>query len=202
MCNSPPLPSGWWWEQHIATWHRRRDRKGRHWQHRWDCDFPAHQRMGQLDGNMSASPRQGGRGKKHRTYLLERLLFIIPKAHWRFVLITQLIQSRALMLTDNTEIVTRQDYWKTWNGRFVKLTHWVVMVMEVVILPLLVQFSHVNQTVLHLLQTPDLFPSTPPSNLNRWFAEHSIPLHTHTHTQMHLDNACACAKNRRREICA
>ena len=58
--------------------------------------------------------------------------------------------------------------------------------MEAIVLPLLVKFSHVHQTVVHLLQTPDLFPSTPSSDLNRWFTEHCIPLHTHT--QMHLDS--------------
>lgn len=56
------------------------------------------------------------------------------------------------------------------------------MVLDVVVLPLLVQLSHIDQTVLHLLQTPDLLPSTPTSNLNCWFTEHCIPLHTHTHT--------------------
>lgn len=54
--------------------------------------------------------------------------------------------------------------------------------MDMVVLPFLVQLSHVNQAILHLLQAPDLLPSTATSNLNRWFTEHSIPLHTQTHT--------------------
>lgn len=58
--------------------------------------------------------------------------------------------------------------------------------MNVVVLPLLVQLSHVNQAVLHLLQTPNLLPSTPTSNLNCWFTEHCIPLHTHKHTHTHV----------------
>lgn len=62
------------------------------------------------------------------------------------------------------------------------------MVMDVVVLPLLVQLSHVNQTVLHLLKTPDLLPSTPTSNLNCWFTEHCISLYTHTRTRIYLDN--------------
>lgn len=45
-----------------------------------------------------------------------------------------------------------------------------------IVLPLLVKFSHVHQTVLHLLQAPDLFASAPPSNLNGRFAEHRVPL--------------------------
>lgn len=55
-------------------------------------------------------------------------------------------------------------------------TYRVVLVMDMVFLPLLVQLSHVHQTILHLLQTPDLLPSTPTPNLNCWFTEYCIPL--------------------------
>lgn len=56
--------------------------------------------------------------------------------------------------------------------------------MEVILLPLLVKFSHVHQTVLHLFQTPDLFPTTPSAHLNRWFTKDCISLHTDTHTYL------------------
>lgn len=48
--------------------------------------------------------------------------------------------------------------------------------MDMVVLPLLVQLPHVHQTILHLLQTPDLLPTTPTSHLNCWFTEHCVPL--------------------------
>lgn len=54
--------------------------------------------------------------------------------------------------------------------------------MGVVVLPFLVELPHVNQPILHLLQTPDLLPSTPTANLDGWFTEHCVPLPTHTET--------------------
>lgn len=67
------------------------------------------------------------------------------------------------------------------RGRPVKKnTHLVVLVMEEIVLPLLIKLSHVDQTILHLLQTPDLFPSASPPDLDGGFTEHRIPLHTHT----------------------
>lgn len=59
-------------------------------------------------------------------------------------------------------------------------TDWVIIVVLVIVLPFLVQLPHVHQTVLHLLQTPDLFPSATSSHLNCWLTEHSISLNTQT----------------------
>ncbi len=94
----------------------------------------------------------------------------------------------------NSSYIINEDYCEDSHRKFVKLTHRVVLVMDVVVLPLLVELPHVNQTVLHLLQTPDLLPSTSTSNLNCWFTEYCIPLHTHT--RMH-----ACTHARTHTLC-
>lgn len=53
------------------------------------------------------------------------------------------------------------------------LTHRVVFIK---VLPLLVKLPHVYQSVLHLLQSPDLLPFTFSSDLDGWLAQHCISL--------------------------
>lgn len=78
----------------------------------------------------------------------------------------------------------------TFCGQKWSWTYRVVLVMNVVVLPLLVQLPHVHQSVLHLLQTPDLLPSTPSPDLYGRFTEHCVPLCTHTHTYGTTTTAC------------
>lgn len=86
--------------------------------------------------------------------------------------------------TQQNDDILREGFF-TFCGQRWSWAYGVILVMNMVVLPLLVQLPHVHQTILHLLQTPDLLPSTPTANLNGWFTEHCIPLHTHTYTHTH-----------------
>lgn len=52
-------------------------------------------------------------------------------------------------------------------------THWVVFIK---VLPLLVEVPHVHQPVLHLLQSPDLFPFSFATDLDGRLTEHHVTL--------------------------
>lgn len=54
------------------------------------------------------------------------------------------------------------------------LTH---RVLFIAVLPLLVEFPHVHQAVLHLFQSPDLLPFAFPADLDGRLAQHYISLH-------------------------
>lgn len=52
-------------------------------------------------------------------------------------------------------------------------THRVVFIK---VLPLLVELPHVHQSVLHLLQSPDLLPFTFTANLDGRLTQHDVTL--------------------------
>lgn len=52
-------------------------------------------------------------------------------------------------------------------------------ILFVILLPLLIELPHVYQSILHLLQSPDLLAFTFPPDLDGRFTQHSVTLRGH-----------------------